>query len=350
VTSVAVLGAGPVGCAAVAYLQERGHRVALWSPTGQRINKTNHGTAEFQVEGALHKQVSVPWLSTLETVRDYDHIVICLPATCYEVVLNQLIPVLRDGQIILISGALSLVGVWLAHQSKANVMVGSWNTTPTTAHFLAQGRVHVNALRAKVGLSSARAEHKGQLTAASAALFDCQFEWDEHPVKNLLRNINPIAHAAEVIPNLTRINLGEAWPLFGCFDEVVERIAEVLDDERLSIAQAMGFSIPSLAEHYHRSYHVPLGPLHEMTTAIDEAGFGPLGPQQLAHRYVLEDMPFGLAVQERIAQRLGLNCTLHTTCLTLLETVYQRSLRDNYLLAAVFDNDELWDALNRAAS
>ena len=117
-----------------------------------------------------------------------------------------------------------------------------------------------------------------------------------------LANINPIAHAAEVIPNLTRMESGEAWSLFGNFTAVVGRMAEALDVERRAVAQSFGLALPTLQQHYARSYHVPQGPLHTMASAIVEGGMSPNGPASLQHRYVLEDAPFGLAFLEALGR------------------------------------------------
>ena len=178
------------------------------------------------------------------------------------------------------------------------------------------------------------------------ALFGDRFAPADNLLASTLANINPIAHAAEVIPNLTRMDRAEAWPLFGHFTGVVANMAQALDRERLALAQALGFTLPTLAQHYSRSYHVPLGPLEDIARAIDARGAGPLGPARLAHRYVLEDVPFGLVFQERLARLLGVDCPLLSACITLLEAVYAESFRDrNYLLAELLPEGMSAEAL-----
>lgn len=345
---VAILGAGPIGCATAAHMAAQGREAALWSPTGSRV-RIDNGKACFRTKGALDAEVCVDWLDDLGLLTDFDEIIICLPGNLYQNILPDALPHLRSGQTVLVSSALSLVTLWLSDQAQAlgkRLRVGGWSTTATTAHFEADGRLHLNELRGAIGLSSARPEDGAALLQTSEHMLGARFVRDASPLASAIANINPIAHAAEVIPNLSRMVRGEDWPLFGCFGIEVGRLAQRLDDERLAIGAHFGFTLRSLAEHYHRSYHVPLGPLHEIAAAIEAAGKGPLGPKRLEHRYVLEDMPFGLAFQERLAQLAGIPCPAHSSALTVLEIVYDRDLRNaNFLLDALLPDARALAAL-----
>lgn len=348
---IAIVGAGGIGCATAAYLRASGLPVAMWSPTGRRLRPhAQPGRARFDCVGALDGAVAVERLARLADLSDYSHVFICLPASHYQQVLQDAAPHWRDGQTLIVSGALSLVPLWLRQTAAAHgadVTAVGWSTTLTTAHFLPDGRLHLNAPRGQIGMAwLAPPEGDSDALADCRALFGDRFAPADNLLASTLANINPIAHAAEVIPNLTRMDRGEAWPLFGHFTGVVANMAQALDRERLALAQALGFTLPTLAQHYSRSYHVPLGPLEDIARAIDARGAGPLGPARLAHRYVLEDVPFGLVFQERLARLLGVDCPLLSACITLLEAVYAESFRDrNYLLAELLPEGMSAEAL-----
>lgn len=347
---VAILGAGPIGCATAAYLQAQGVSAAIWSPTGRRLTRAAPDTASFVVTGARQGTVDVQWLQTLADIAGFTHVFVCLPGTLYQPVLQAAAPHWQDGQTVVVSGALSLCPLWLQQQAAGRgvgLQTAGWGTTLTTAHFLADGRLHVNALRGRIDMSTLAADGSAPTAQqACEALFGPRFVRSDNLLASTLANINPIAHAAEVIPNLSRMDEGEAWPLFGRFGRVVARIADGLDRERIALATALGFDLPTLAEHYQRSYHVPHGPLETMAAAIEAAGAGPLGPNHLDHRYVLEDAPFGLAFQERLAQLAGVPCPALSASITLLETIYQQSFRDqNPLLGDLFDSPDALAAL-----
>lgn len=338
---VAVVGAGPMGRAACAWLHAQGHRPVLWSPTARGE------PVRIDCRGALSTSLQVPTLAVREALADFDTVIVCVPGNAYAAVLGPLRPVWRDGQTVIVSGALSLVGLWLAEAARARgtaLRTVAWNTTLTTAHDLPDGTLHVNPRRDRIVLAALPASttcDAQDLFADGAVelcerLFGPRFQDAGNLLAPTLANINPIAHAAEVIPNLTRMELGEDWPLFGCFSPAVARLAEVLDAERLATARAFGFALPTLREHYASSYRVPLAPLHEMAAEIERRGMGPRGPARLAHRYVLEDAPFGLAFQEALARRAGVPTPALSACLAVLETVYARDLRaDNFLPGAL---------------
>lgn len=324
---VVVVGAGPMGRASAAWLAELGHRPALWSPR-RRAAASAH---TIDCEGAIRGRHVVRALATPAELAAFDTVLVCLPGNAYEPALGELAPLWRDGQTVIVSGALSLVGLWLATQARqrgVSLRVLAWNTTLTTAHDAADGRLHVNPLRQQITVATAGdLEPPGDALALCCALFGDRFAHAESLLVPLLANINPIAHAAEVIPNLTRMDRSESWPLFGCFTPVVGRLAQALDDERLAVARAYGFELPSLRTHYACSYLLDRAPLHEMAAEIERRGMGPRGPARLDHRYVLEDAPFGLATLETLARLAGVPTPALSACITLLQVVYARDFR-----------------------
>jgi opine dehydrogenase len=336
---VAVVGAGPIGCATAATLATRGHPVAIGSPTGRRLTRDSDGRVSFQCTGALDDRIHADWLTDPRALSDFDVVVLCLPGTAYAEVLRQLAPHWRSGQQIIVSGALSLVPLWIAGEAAkrgVSLQVAAWGTTLTTAYFRPDGVLHLNRLRDRIDLACAGAGEPAAMTAICEHLFGDRFVVFNNLLGPALANINPIAHAAEVIPNLSRMDRGESWPLFGCFNRAVARLADRLDAERLAVAQAFGLSLPTLQQHYQKSYDVPFGPLEDMAQAIHERGMGPDGPAGLTHRYVVEDAPFGLAFQEALGQLAKVPTPTLSSALTILEAVYDTDWRrQNFLPEAL---------------
>lgn len=325
---IAVIGAGPVGCATLAHLSARGHAAALYSPTAGRLNRSS-GMVSFRSEGAVEASVEAEFVVTPDDLRNFDTLFVCLPATAFVRVLGPLGGVWRDGQRIIVSGALSLSPLWIENAAKRNgaaVDVAGWGTTLTTAHFVENAKVHVNPIRARIDIA-ALGETSEQVVALCRGLFGTAFVRSDNLLGPLFANINPIAHAAEVLPNVTRMDKGEEWALFGNFTEAVGRLAEALDAERRSVAQAFGFDLPSLRQHYARSYGVPEGALDQMAGAIEAKGMGPKGPSTLWHRYVLEDAPYGLAVLERLGRMTGTPTPILTGAIDILQAFYGRDFR-----------------------
>jgi len=296
---VAVLGAGPVGRATAAYLAHHGHDVGIWSPSGRgtaplmaRAGDPGKGVIEYR--GALEGRVEVDVLRSPDALAAYEVIVVAFPGHAYDRVLPLVLPRIESRHIVIVSGALSLVPLWLYEQAgngTARPLVASWGTTLATARRSERADVEIGSVRARFDVAAIPAAAADAALACCQGLFGDRFDLAPSILATAISSVNPVAHAAEALPNLTRMERGEDWYLFECMTPAAARLAEAIDAERLEIAQALGLKVRSLATHYQLSYHVPLATVAEMAAAIHARDRAPLGPRTAEHRYVLEDMP-----------------------------------------------------------
>lgn len=323
---LAVLGAGAIGAVSAALAASRGHEVAIASPRGApRLGQAVAGRLAYRCTGGFAWEGEVALLDGIAALADWTVILLATPGDAYPAVLPALQAVLRPGQTVICSGALSLAPLWLAERTPAEVV--AWGTTLGTARILPDRSVQVGTLRGRfeqAALPAARAE---ALLALTHALFGDHVAPVGSLLVPLLSNINPIAHAGQVIPNLSRIEQGEPWQLFANFRETGARIAGAIDAERIAVAAAFGVAVRSLARHYHLSYHVPEGSIAEIAAAIEAAGRGPRGPASLAHRYTEEDIPFGLVVYETLGAMAGVPTPNLTAAITVLSCATGRPFR-----------------------
>jgi len=301
---LAVIGAGPIGILSATLATGAGHRVGVWSPrtpiAGARL--------ALRCSGKLETRVAVENICTPQALARWHHVLVALPATAYVDVLGMAAPFLHQEQTVIVSGALSLVQFWL----KASVerrgpapSLAAWNTTLGTGSLVAPLHAHIATVRPRLGVSALPADRLQCLTARCAALFGERFEPAPEHLATLLANINPIAHAGQVIPNLTRIEHGEPWRLFANFSHAGTRIASAIDAERLEIGRRLGIPLRSLADHYRLSYAVEGEDLAALAQAIEAAGLGAPGPERINHRYIEEDVPYGLVVLQTIGACIG---------------------------------------------
>ena len=351
--TVAIVGAGPIGRATAAYLAHHGTSVALWSPTGKSTQALMQGMANgrgrLAYEGALKGEADIGIIADATALRAFDVVLIALPGHAYPAVLPQVIPHLHAAQTVIVSGALSLSPLWIherAGEPGARPVVASWGTTLATARHAGANAVYINTLRSTFEVAAIPAAACDHALALCRELFGDRFV----PVSNLLvtalLNVNPVAHAASVLPNLTRIEKRENWPLFDSLTLAAARIGEAIDAERQAIARGFGFNVRSLHEHTHLSYHVPLAGYAEMAAAIHAKYGGPPGPVTLEHRYIVEDMPYGLTCYEALARIVAVATPNLSAAITLISTAVGRDLRrDNPLLAELNIANAARDAL-----
>ena len=339
--SVAIAGAGPVGRATAAYLAHHGVPVSLWSPSGASTqalaSPTVPGWGRLAYEGALSGTTEIAIAGSAQALSDADVVVIALPGHAYPVVLPRLIPHLHARQTVIVSGALSLVPLWIherAGRPGARPVVAGWGTTLATARHAGPSAVRINTLRSRFEVASIPGRRAGTVLDTCRTLFGDRFVPVENILATALLNVNPIAHVAEVLPNLTRIEKRENWPLFDHLTPAAARIGEAADRERQAIARAFGFTVRSIHQHTHLSYHVALGSYADMAAAVHAKYGGPPGPTTLEHRYLLEDVPYGLAFYEALARIVDVPVPHLSAAITLFSTACDRDFRrENPLLA-----------------
>lgn len=339
---VAIVGAGPVGRATASFLAHHGHEVGLWSPSGRSTASLDPvpgegGRVWLTCEGALAGRQAIAKIGDARALGDYEIVVIAIPGHAYPSVLPTVVESLRGDQLIIVSGALSLVPLWLRDALVARgemPAVAAWGTTFATARRSSTADVMINTIRARFDMAAVPASAGPAALDACRELFGDRFSLSDNILAVALANVNPIAHAAETLPNLTRIDRAEDWPLFYYLTPAAARICGAMDGERQAIARSFGLTVRSIEEHYALSYHVARGGIAEMAEAIHAKYPDPPGPKTLEHRYVLEDVPYGLVFFEALARSAGLEVGHISAAITLLSCACSRDFRrENRLLA-----------------
>jgi opine dehydrogenase len=127
-------------------------------------------------------------------------------------------------------------------------------------------------------------------------------------LETTLANTNVLIHPPLVLTNWSRVEAGEPFRFYreGLTTAAV-RLLEQVDLERRSVAQALGFQAPSLLELLLRFY----ADQGMAGSRLGEAlrSFPPfaetLGPRSIEHRYLTDDVPFGLVPLQALAQLSG---------------------------------------------
>jgi opine dehydrogenase len=336
---VAIIGAGAIGSAMAAHLSQRGHSVGLWSRSFAAGAGEIPTSRSLTTTGAVEGTFEVDTLTSMTQLGDYQIVVVALPATAYADVLPELARHLAPHHHVVFSGSLSLAPLWLsdmAAQAGAAPVITAWGTTLLGAHFQPDGTLYIPFIRKSFALASLPATQTPASLALCRDLFGIAFEAAPSILDVNLSNINPVAHAGQLIINFSRIDRAEKWKLFDHFTESGVRVAEALDEERIALAAAFGAETRSLRRHYALSYPVSDADVVTMVRQISSNGSRTLGPASLEHRYLVEDMPYGLAFLERLAGHVDVKTPALTAAITLLEIMSGLDIRKgNRFLDAV---------------
>jgi opine dehydrogenase len=331
---VAILGTGGIGRAYAVHLAAQGHRPVLWSPTGHPPDRTLVATGI--VPGRFAVEVAADCGAALEGA---EVAIIAAVANGHRAVMEAMAPHLRPGQVVIVSAHCSFGALYLSRLLAARGLelpIAAWATTALTGRRGGREGVHVSGQRPKLDVATLPLHLADAGEAACRALFGDRFQRREDLLAIALSNLNPPAHMANMLLNLTRAEKGEEWPNYGSITPAVGALMEALDEERLALARHFGLSVRTVFEHFVLSHGVAPGSVAEMSRAVYAKRPELMGPKTLNTRFVTEDVPFGLLPLELLGRMAGLAVPLHSAGIAVFSAVYSRNFRaENDLLPAL---------------
>ncbi|HJO97398.1 MAG TPA: NAD/NADP octopine/nopaline dehydrogenase family protein [Rhodospirillales bacterium] len=324
---VAVLGAGGIGRGYIAFLADKGHQTTLWSPSGKSTKAFAEGAplaASGEVSGNFSPTIATTCQAALENA---DVVLIAVPGNAHRMVMDQAAPHLHPDQIVIISSHCSLSALYLSKllaERGVQIPIAAWATTFLAGRSQGETGVGISTIRKTLDVSTLPLADEDRGLEVCQALFGDHFQRRSDLLAISLSNLNPPVHMANSLCNLTRIERAEEWANYELITGTVGRLIEAMDVERLAVAEAYGVTVRTIREHIHLSFHVPLGPVAEMTDAIHARRGGPPGPNSLDTRYVVEDVPFGLVPSVAIGRAAGVAMPLHEAGINLFSALYGR--------------------------
>ncbi|HHY94391.1 MAG TPA: NAD/NADP octopine/nopaline dehydrogenase [Firmicutes bacterium] len=174
----------------------------------------------------------------------------------------------------------------------------------------------------------------GRDTAAVLEELRC-FYRDLRPARNVLetglRNVNTVFHAPIVVLNAGRIEDTKGDFLFywqGC-TPAVGRVVEGVEEERLAIGAALGLDLTPnyqvMLEWY--GHQGAKGPGLKEVMGTNPAYEWDTAPRSLEHRFLTEDIPYGMVPMESLGRLLGVPTPLTTGVIELAQRMLGKDLR-----------------------
>ncbi|MEM5439366.1 NAD/NADP octopine/nopaline dehydrogenase family protein [Paraburkholderia diazotrophica] len=343
---VTIVGAGAIALGYAAYLIQNGHKPKVWSPSGARTADFVTGTP-LRAKGAIEGEFYLEVCGRPEDVGNADIIILALPAYGYRFVLDRIIPHIRRHQSVIISAHLSFAALYLSRglaKRGIAIPIAAWSTTALTCKAQSATAITVGTIRARVDMAAIPARHSHGIYTTCISLFGDRFALKDDMLTLTLSNINPQDHMGIALANLTRIERGESWGQNSNLTPTVGRLLEALDTERLAIAAAFGKTVRTTFDHSRLSFGVVDDSLSAISEQLVRQGNDPPGPRDIATRYVIEDVPFGLVPTLRLAELAEVGAPLHEAGVAILGACYGRNFAaDNDILPEIepFEIDAL---------
>lgn len=332
---IAVLGGGNGAAAAAADLTEKGHEVRWWRRTASALRpRLTLKDAEGEREVAVRACADIA-----EAVRGAELVFMPDPAFTQEDNAARLAPHVQDDQVVFL--APGTFGSFLLGRKFGKAAVAETGTLPwlTRKHGPEAVAITTRATRLPTGVFPAR--------RSKEALARIQQVFPVEPVEDALSaalmNAGPIIHPPLIFMNAGPLEHFERggdmkgrdssspflWDIHKEGTQpAIRRVTDALDAERIAAREALGYKAPHfpLADHYRadgdewmygRRVHKKLtdsGDWRERIVLTE-------------HRYMREDVEYGLALLVSVCEWAGVACPVARGLLALGSAVLGRDLR-----------------------
>ena len=338
-TDVAVVGAGNGGLAAAADLALNGHGVRLFNRSAGPIDaiRNNGGIRAHGVLGDRVVAIERATTSLADAVANVSAIVIVLPTTAHSSIAYELadqtagkIPlILNPGHM---CGSLHVRRIF--ERGGKHVHIAEFGTLTYVSRSAAPGEVNVFMRAREIPFATVPSDDD------LAALVEKLFPGSRRvplPLEAWFWDVNMILHPPGMILGAARIeatNGDFAYYAEGTTPSVAA-VMRALDEERRNVALSYGVEVPPLEETM-----AVLGTADgDRAHAGDLAGAVSKGsanatiraPHSLDHRYLHEDIAFGLVPLTALGRIAGVHTPVADALISLAEIIAGRSYREEGL-------------------
>lgn len=307
---IAVIGAGHGGLAMAGHLALMGCRVNLFNRGEERLwGVRNSGTIELTGEVHGFGEISIATTSMKEAIEGVELIMVVVPANGHRWLAEQMAPYLADGQVIVLHpgrtfGAIEFRQVLRKNGCKADVIISEAQTFIYASRATGPSQVHIFRIKHSIPVASIRA-HLIPDVIRKLRRFYPQFVPGDNVFKTSLENIGSVFHPAITILNTGWIEHDVDFQFYheGATPSVT-RVLEKIDEERVSVAEALGIRAITARQWLYMAYSADGETLFDaMRKNVGYRGI--LAPRSLKVRYLEEDIPFSLVPIASVGRMLN---------------------------------------------
>jgi len=328
---IAVLGGGHGCYAAAADLAEQGHEVRLWRRDAQALAPLVARGSIVLVDAQGRREVRIAQATPDigEAVHGADLLLVPSPAFAQADIARAIAPHACDGQVVFLPpgtfGSYAMAKVLREAGCAALLTFAETGTLPYLArkHGPAEIAITMRARRLPTGAFPASdAAHAFEVIRRVYPAI----EPIEDALSAALMNAGPIIHPPLILMNAGPLEHFETWDIHKeGTQSSIRRVTDALDAERIAVREALGY----------KPYHFPLrdhyttdrwmyGDAHDRLT---ESGDWREHIDLATHRYMREDVQYGLAFLVSVAEWAGVAAPIAAGLLALAGAVAGEDFR-----------------------
>ena len=311
---ITVLGAGAGGTAVAFDCASHGHEVRVFD-----FDQFPENVAAIAEQGGIHAEGDIAGFAPIaysghdvdQALRDAQLIYVVGPAYSTEPFGEAVAGKLTAGQTVVVTpgscgGALAFKRAAGLAVDDDSVRVAESSTLHYAVRLTKPGHIRV-FLKLKAGnlLAALPGRHTSEILQLIADVYP-SMEPAESVLQTSLQNANPIIHPAVTLSNAARIEMTGGDFLFyeeGVSDSV-GRLIEALDRERIAIGDKLGIRVlpdPEMGMRQGYMLEASYGSGYRKAPGFQGIGAQP----QLDHRYLNEDVGYGLVFMSELGRQVG---------------------------------------------
>jgi len=316
IKTVAVLGAGHGGCAAAADLGRRGYSVRLHAYNAARLEPLRE-RGGIEVRGVQQGLVPIDLVTTdlNAAVRGADVIMLVVPSIAHEPYARALAPIIDEGQPIFLNPGHTGGGLHFLHALRRagyrrHVMSCETVTLTYITRMEGPASVNVYSYTSRLRFAALPGRHVDAMFALIKPLYP-NIVQASSVLETGLGNINAVFHPPGMIMNAGWIERRHGDFLFyrEGITEAVGRVVAQVDAERLAVAQALSVPAVPFIDMFHQAGLTTDAARDSRNIARacedSEPNRTIKAPPLLDHRYIHEDVGYGLVPMAELGRLAG---------------------------------------------
>jgi opine dehydrogenase len=304
IKSIAVLGAGHGGCAAAADLGKRGFSVRLHARSAERLRPLRN-QGGIRVSGIHEGLVPIELMTTDvgNAVDGADLIMLVVPSVAHRDYAQSLAALSPQQPIFLnpghTGGGLNFVYELAQAGCKGPTETCETVTLTYICRMLTDDHVTIYRYTDNLAFAAFPGRAQSRLFASIKSIF-ANIREASSVIETALTNINAVFHPTGMLMNAGWIEHSKGDFLFYLegITESVGRVTEAVDRERLAVARALNVPAISFLDAFYRAGLTTESGRASGSIARacreSEANRAIKSPASLRHRYIMEDVGYGL--------------------------------------------------------
>lgn len=315
IDKIAVLGAGNGGHAFAAHLTLKGFEVNLYEAPDFRENiepiREKGGIEAF---GDICGFADISNVSTHmgETVKGVDLIIIPVPAFAQDHMINECLPYLEEGQIILFcpdnAGSIRFYNLLKEEGLEDKVTLAGMACLLYLTKRIGPAQIDIAGVKHEMRVSTMPGNKTEEVVNKLKEVYD-GFKPGTNPLTIFLNNTNLQCHPGPLILNTGRVESNQEFKYYqeGVTNSINSVIEEV-EEERLKIGRAIGLRLPTIEEIFEEYYRGRYSKNPENVKDIVTTNVvyrGAIAPSKMTSRFITEDVTFGLMLMSDIGNQFN---------------------------------------------